>query len=59
MSDNKSTGLGDDVEKIAHALKLDQVAEKVAKLVGKKDCGCSKRKETLNKLFPYKNDEQQ
>jgi len=25
-----------------------------AKAVGKKDCGCNKRKEALNKAFPYK-----
>jgi len=23
--------------------------------MGKKDCGCNKRKEALNKKFPYKN----
>lgn len=54
MQENqKSTGLGDDIEKVAHALKLDKVADKVAKLVGKEDCGCKKRKDTLNKLFPH------
>jgi hypothetical protein len=30
------------------------VVEKVAKAAGK-DCGCNKRKETLNRLFPYNN----
>jgi hypothetical protein len=54
--ETKSTGLGDDIEKVTHALKLDKVAEKVANLVGKKDCGCNKRKDALNKLFPYKNE---
>ena len=27
----------------------------VSNAVGKKDCGCNKRKEALNKAFPYKN----
>jgi hypothetical protein len=55
MENNESKGLGDDIEKITHALKLDTVAEKVANLVGKKDCGCNKRRDALNKMFPHKN----
>lgn len=51
--ETKSTGLGDTVAKIAEALKLDQAAQKIAELAGKKDCGCKKRKEKLNDLFPY------
>lgn len=49
----ESKGLGDTIEKIAHSLKLDIVAEKVAKVAGKEDCGCKKRKEYLNSKFPY------
>lgn len=41
-----SKGLGDTVEKIIAWTGLD-------KIVGKKDCGCKKRKEMLNKLVPY------
>jgi len=51
---NKSKGLGDDIAKFTKVTKLDKIAESIAKSVGKKDCGCNKRKETLNKLFPYK-----
>ena len=29
-------------------------AQMGARAVGKKDCGCNKRKEVLNKVFPYK-----
>lgn len=61
MTDNtknnseKSTGLGDTVAKMTNALGLDKVAESVAKVVGKDDCGCNKRREKLNELFPYDN----
>lgn len=54
MENNKSKGLGDDVEKVTTALKIDKVAKKIAAIMGKDDCGCDKRKETLNQLFPYK-----
>ena len=46
--ENRSTGFGDDIERIAKKLGLDKVANNVAKAAGKEDCGCSKRKETLN-----------
>lgn len=48
-----SKGLGDTVEKIAKALKVDTVVNKLTSVTGKEDCGCSKRKEFLNKKFPY------
>lgn len=50
----ESKGLGDTVAKIAEILKMDKVANKLAEMAGKKDCGCNKRKQTLNELFPYK-----
>jgi hypothetical protein len=37
---NKSKGLGDTIAKLAKA-------------VGKSDCGCNKRQDTLNRVFPY------
>jgi hypothetical protein len=54
----KSEGFGDTVAKITHAIGADVMAEKIAKAMGKKDCGCKKRQETLNKMFPYKNNQQ-
>ena len=48
----KSKGLGDTIEKITKATGIKKVVDKVSESTGK-DCGCSKRKETLNKLFPY------
>ena len=47
-----SKGLGDTIEKITEITGVKKVVEKVT---GKKDCGCNKRKEKLNKMFPYKN----
>ena len=45
----KSKGLGDSLEKVFKATGIDKVAKKV---LGD-DCGCEKRKELLNKAFPY------
>ncbi len=56
-NNEESKGLGDTVAKITHATGLDIVAEKVAKAMGKEDCGCNKRREKLNELFPYKTEE--
>ena len=49
----KSKGLGDTIEKITKATGIKTVVDKISKTT-KKDCGCGKRKETLNKFFPYK-----
>jgi hypothetical protein len=49
----KSKGLGDTIEKITTATGIKKVAEAISKVTGK-DCGCKKRKDTLNRVFPYK-----
>ena len=49
----KSEGFGDTIAKITHATGLDKVADKVAKMAGKEDCGCGRRKDILNEIFPY------
>ena len=49
---SKSRGLGDTVEKITTVTGIKKVADAVAKATGK-DCGCSKRKDALNRAFPY------
>ena len=54
MEENKSKGLGDTIGKITKVTGIDNVVNQVNKLRGKKDCGCKKRKEALNKKFPYK-----
>ena len=50
---NKSKGLGDTIAKITNATGLDKVADAVAKAAGAEDCGCNKRRKTLNEIFPY------
>lgn len=45
----KSKGLGDSIEKLTEKTGI----KKLVKFVAGEDCGCDKRKETLNKLFPY------
>jgi len=49
----KSEGLGDSIEKITKATGIKKVVDEVSKRTGR-DCGCQKRKEMLNKKFPYK-----
>jgi len=49
---DKSRGLGDTIEKVTTVTGIKAVVESAAKVV-KKDCGCSKRRDTLNRMFPY------
>lgn len=52
MSENeKSKGLGDTIAKIISITSLGTIKPT-------KDCGCAKRKQALNNLFPYKNKEE-
>jgi len=51
---NRSKGLGDTVEKITKATGLKSLTEIAMSSIGKKDCGCNKRKNWLNQVFPYK-----
>jgi hypothetical protein len=50
---NESKGLGDSIEKIARRSRIKQLVESFSKKTGK-DCGCKKRQEKLNTMFPYK-----
>ena len=52
MEEEKSKGLGDTIEKIATATGIKKVVDTVSKATGK-DCGCGKRKQNMNKMFPY------
>ena len=57
MENKKSKGLGDTVEKITTATGVKSFTNFLARngVFGKKkDCGCKKRQEALNKAFPYK-----
>ena len=48
----QSKGLGDTIEKITKATGIKKLVDTTNKITGK-DCGCDKRKETLNNWFPY------
>ena len=54
-SKQKSEGLGDTIAKFTNLFGIDRLADRVAKFFGKKDCGCNRRRKTLNKIVPYKN----
>ncbi len=45
----KSKGVGDTIERFTKATGIKKLADKIPG-----GCGCAKRKEKLNKIFPYK-----
>jgi len=48
----KSRGLGDDIEKFTKFTGIKKAVDVVAEKFNK-DCGCSERRDGLNRLFPY------
>jgi hypothetical protein len=54
VSKQKSKGLGDTIEKFTTATGIKKAVNTVTKLTGG-GCGCNKRKDTLNRVFPYDN----
>lgn len=48
----ESRGLGDTIHKITKATGIKKVVDTVSKATGK-PCGCGKRRDTLNRVFPY------
>tara|TARA_B100000963_G_scaffold356917_1_gene378030 strand:+ start:2384 stop:2539 length:156 start_codon:yes stop_codon:yes gene_type:complete len=48
----KSRGLGDSIEKFTKATGIKRVVDTVSKATNT-DCGCGKRRDTLNRIFPY------
>ena len=48
----ESKGLGDSIEKFTNTTGIKKIVNTVNRVTGK-DCGCGKRKDTLNRLFPY------
>jgi len=49
----ESQGLGDSIEKFTKATGIKTFVDKVSDGLNM-PCGCQERKETLNKVFPYK-----
>ena len=52
-------GLGDTIAYLTELLKIDRAVKSVTQALGIEDCGCERRQEKLNEMFPYKKDEQQ
>ena len=50
QKNNRSKGFGDTVEKFTKATGIKKVVDTVTK----GGCGCNKRKDSLNRMFPYK-----
>lgn len=55
----ESEGLGDFIAKLTYDLGIMKVADKVAESLGKEDCGCERRKDILNELFPFNKNEKE
>lgn len=51
----RSKGLGDTIAKVTRVTGIEKAVKVVTQAVGVKDCGCSQRQETLNRVFPYNN----
>jgi hypothetical protein len=46
-------GLGDTIAKITRVTRIDKLVRRMSEDADS-DCGCKKRQEALNKVFPYK-----
>lgn len=46
------SGLGDRLAEYFHNIGMDSYAQQYSEITGK-DCGCEKRQQILNKLFPW------
>lgn len=51
----ESKGLGDTIAKITEFTGIDKLVDKVTDVLGIEDCGCTRRQEALNQMFPYDN----
>ena len=51
----KSRGVGDTMEKFTRFTGIKKAVDAVSKSTGV-PCGCDERRDTLNRVFPYKKD---
>tara|TARA_R110002020_G_scaffold36497_1_gene109698 strand:- start:505 stop:693 length:189 start_codon:yes stop_codon:yes gene_type:complete len=49
-----SRGLGDSIEKFTKATGIKKIVNKVSQAIGVEDCGCDERRDSLNRVFPFK-----
>jgi hypothetical protein len=54
----QAEGFGDTIADLTELLKIDKLVKSVTEALGIEDCGCERRKEKLNEMFPYKKDEE-
>jgi hypothetical protein len=52
-------GFGDTIAYLTELLKIDKLVKSVTAALEIEDCGCERRKEKLNEMFPYKKDEEE
>ena len=52
-SESESQGIGDTIAKITRATGVKAAVDAVSEATGR-DCGCQKRQNALNEMFPYK-----
>ncbi len=52
LTNTKSRGLGDSIEKFTQATGIKKVVDTVASATNT-DCGCKNRRDSLNRMFPY------
>jgi len=55
---SESEGLGDSIAYLISLLKIDKAVKVATDAMGIEDCGCKRRQDKLNKMFPYKKDEE-
>jgi len=48
----KSKGFGDTIAKVTRITGIKSAVDTVSKKLGS-DCGCDKRRDTLNRIIPY------
>ena len=50
---DEQEGLGDTIAYLTKLLMIDKAVKAVTEAVGIDDCGCERRREKLNEMFPY------
>ena len=53
-----SKGLGDTIEKITTVTGIKKAVKAIVNKAGIEDCGCDKRRDALNRVFPYQKKQQ-
>lgn len=46
-------GLGDLIAKVTEVTGIEKLVDKITEKLDIEDCGCDKRREELNEIFPF------